>query len=99
MSVAPPTVTPGVYRLARAASPQFVVPITVRIFRHLTDRHPPWGWAWVDCYQLDHRGDAIDRRTLFVLVEGLEPAPEPAAAPAVAPRRRQARRASARAGA
>ncbi|SCL22470.1 hypothetical protein GA0070616_2543 [Micromonospora nigra] len=85
----PPKVEPGVYRLTRAASPQFVTPITVRIFRHLADRHPPWGWAWVDCYQLNSVGDATARRELFVLVDGLEPVPEPA---------RPARRATARAG-
>jgi hypothetical protein len=29
------------------------------------------GWAWLDGYQLDATGDAVERRSIFVLVEGL----------------------------
>ncbi|SCL33090.1 hypothetical protein GA0070616_4632 [Micromonospora nigra] len=72
------TIAPGVYRLTRSASPQFVVPITVRIFKQLLDRFPPWGWEWVECYQLDHWGVATARRTLFVRTAGLEAIPDPA---------------------
>lgn len=72
-----------VLHLTRAASPQFVIPIRVRVIRVLADRHPPYGWEWIDCYQLGPSGDAIARRELFVLVEGANrladrPAPIPA---------------------
>ncbi|MEV6366218.1 hypothetical protein AB0L86_04910 [Micromonospora musae] len=69
-----------VLHLTRAASPQFVTPITVRVVRELTDRYPPYGWTWIDCYQLDARGDAVDKRELFVMREGLQwLVPRPAA--------------------
>ncbi|MEU7573240.1 hypothetical protein [Micromonospora sp. NPDC049240] len=53
-----------------AASPQFVNPIMFRVIRQLE-----WttydGWVWLDGYQLDQRGDAIARRSLFVKSAGL----------------------------
>ncbi|WBB55751.1 hypothetical protein [Verrucosispora sp. WMMD573] len=66
-----PTVPPGVYLLTRAASPQFHAPIMVRVIRELTDRHPPHGWTWLDCYQLDRHGDATEKRQLFVMPAGM----------------------------
>ncbi|WP_199523616.1 hypothetical protein [Micromonospora craterilacus] len=66
-----PTVEPGVYLLTRDASPQFVKPITVRVFREQTDWHPPYGWTWIQCYQLDTYGDATAKRQLFVMPDGL----------------------------
>jgi hypothetical protein len=30
------------------------------------------GWAWLDGYQLDQRGDAVDRRSIFVQIAGLQ---------------------------
>ncbi|GIJ21929.1 hypothetical protein [Micromonospora lutea] len=63
---------PGeVFLLTRAASPQFVRPITVRVIRHRTDRTTYDGWTWIECYQLDARGDALDRRELFLMPAGL----------------------------
>jgi hypothetical protein len=29
------------------------------------------GWAWLDGYQLDSGGDAVERRSIFVLLGGL----------------------------
>jgi hypothetical protein len=29
------------------------------------------GWAWLDGYQLDSTGDAVERRSIFVQLTGL----------------------------
>jgi hypothetical protein len=29
------------------------------------------GWVWLDGYQLDESGDAVERRSIFVQVAGL----------------------------
>lgn len=57
--------------LTRAASPQFVRPLTLRIIREITDRHPYAGWTWVDGYELNPTGDAVRRRELYVLRAGV----------------------------
>jgi hypothetical protein len=31
------------------------------------------GWVWLDGYQLDQSGDAVERRSIFVRIDGLEP--------------------------
>jgi hypothetical protein len=31
------------------------------------------GWAWLDGYQLDASGDAVERRSIFVQLTGLQP--------------------------
>jgi hypothetical protein len=31
------------------------------------------GWAWLDGYQLDSSGDAVERRSIFVQLVGLRP--------------------------
>ncbi|MER7333394.1 MULTISPECIES: hypothetical protein [unclassified Micromonospora] len=72
-----------VLHLTRSASPQFVRPITVRVIRVLTDWHTYQGWRWIDAYELNARGDAVDRRSLYVRCEGVRwrttpPAPAPA---------------------
>lgn len=85
-----PRVAPGVYLLTRDASPQFVRPITVRVIRERTGRSTYDGWAWIEVYQLDSRGEAIDRRELYVRPDGMRPASPP-------PHRPPARRAAARA--
>ncbi|MGK5445172.1 hypothetical protein ACSNN7_25560 [Micromonospora sp. URMC 105] len=80
--------------LSRAASPQFVAPIVVRVIREIRDRHPPHGWTWIEGYQLDSQGLATTKRELFVLVEGVRRDVRP---PSTDPARcRPARRLSAR---
>ncbi|WP_406078733.1 hypothetical protein [Micromonospora sp. NBC_00858] len=60
-----------VLHLTRAASPQFVRPIRFRLIRIRTDLHTYHGWTWLDGYQLDEKGDAVDRRELYVLTAGV----------------------------
>lgn len=59
-----------VVHLTRAASIQFTTPMTFRVIRVLDwttyDR-----WIWLDGYQLDPKGDATARRSVFVQEEGL----------------------------
>ncbi|MFD1085193.1 hypothetical protein, partial [Micromonospora andamanensis] len=89
-----PRVSPGVYLLDREASPQFASPVLVRVIRELIDRHPPYGWTWVDCYQLDRHGDATEKRQLFVMPQGMrqvDVTPVPYAARRPPPRSRPAR--------
>lgn len=57
--------------LTRAASVQFVRPIVVRVIRHLADRPTYDGWAWIEAYELDARGEAVVKREFFVQREGL----------------------------
>ncbi|MFC5925766.1 hypothetical protein [Micromonospora vulcania] len=78
-----------VLHLTRAASPQFLRPIFVRAIREMVDRHPPYGWTWIEAYELaGPGGQATARRELFVLRTGIrwqdEPAPQ---ARRTAPRR------------
>ncbi|WP_431935748.1 hypothetical protein [Micromonospora sp. RP3T] len=68
--------------LDRAASPQFVAPIRVRVIR-LIEWTTFDGWMWLDVYQLTDLGDACARRSLYVRAEGLRyltnpPARQPA---------------------
>lgn len=77
-----------VYRLARAASPQFMTPVLFRLIR-VHDWPTYDGWAWLDGYELDALGDAVERRSVFVLRAGVQAV----AIPAVArPAGRQVRR-------
>jgi hypothetical protein len=32
------------------------------------------GWTWLDGYQLDAGGDAVERRSIFVQIDGLQQA-------------------------
>jgi hypothetical protein len=32
------------------------------------------GWAWLDGYELNSVGDAVERRSIFVQLDGLQPA-------------------------
>ncbi|MEV4754845.1 hypothetical protein AB0J86_06990 [Micromonospora sp. NPDC049559] len=56
--------------ITRAASVQFVVPIYFRVIRV-----PGWetyhGWLWLEGYELDGRGEAKERRHIFVQLDGL----------------------------
>ncbi|MEU6072655.1 hypothetical protein [Micromonospora sp. NPDC047074] len=78
--------------LARSASPQFVRPITVRVIRVLTDWHTYHGWCWIDAYELDRRGDAVARRSLYVRCAGVRWRTTPPVPAAPARRRPTTRR-------
>ncbi|WP_431936740.1 hypothetical protein [Micromonospora sp. RP3T] len=58
--------------VTRAAGPQFVRPFDFRLIRAL-DWTTFDGWIWLDGYQLDERGDAVARRSIFVMQGGLGP--------------------------
>ena len=61
-----------VVRLGRAASVQFASkPILFRVIR-LHDWSTYDGWAWLDGYELNHYGEAVERRSVFVQVGGIE---------------------------
>ncbi|QOC89795.1 hypothetical protein [Micromonospora craniellae] len=73
------TPCPGdLLRVGREASVQFRQPILFRVIRVLN-----WttydGWIWLEGYQLNGRGDAVDRRAIFVQPAGLRTAPAPVA--------------------
>ncbi|ADU06424.1 hypothetical protein ML5_0882 [Micromonospora sp. L5] len=77
--------------VTRAASVQFGKPIIFRLIRVLP--YPTYDrWAWLDGYQLNEKGDAVERREIFVQPEGLrklaeaKPSPAPLA-PRLAPRK------------
>ncbi|MEV6705362.1 hypothetical protein AB0M60_06255 [Micromonospora wenchangensis] len=59
-----------VLHLSRTASVQFIRPITVRVIRVLADWHTYHGWVWIDAYELNAAGDAVRRRTLFLMPAG-----------------------------
>ncbi|GAB3074367.1 hypothetical protein GCM10027186_32500 [Micromonospora schwarzwaldensis] len=58
--------------VTRAASPQFVTPILFRVIREL-DWTTFDGWVWLDGYQVDERGEATARRSIFVMRAALRP--------------------------
>ncbi|MFG1654329.1 hypothetical protein ACGFIE_30780 [Micromonospora sp. NPDC049275] len=64
--------------VGREASVQFIRPIRFRLIRVL-DWITYDGWIWLDGYQLDDRGDAVARRSIFVMKAGLRSAPAPIA--------------------
>ncbi|MEU8088307.1 hypothetical protein AB0B57_32430 [Micromonospora sp. NPDC049101] len=53
-----------------------MIPITVRVIRKL-DWPTYYGWCWIDCYQVDSRGEAIARRSLFLRPDHVQYAPPP----------------------
>jgi hypothetical protein len=61
-----------VLRVTKAASVQFVRPMLFRVIR-VHDWQTYDGWAWLDGYQLNTAGDAIERRSIFVQPQGLQP--------------------------
>ncbi|WP_433284127.1 hypothetical protein [Micromonospora sp. CA-244673] len=70
-----------VLHVTRAASVQFLRPIMFRVIRVL-DWPTYDGWLWLDGYELNAAGDAVNRRSIFVQQEGLghlqaAPAPRP----------------------
>ncbi|WP_433688979.1 hypothetical protein ACQP0I_13755 [Micromonospora carbonacea] len=71
-----------VLHLTRAASVQFIKPIMFRLIKERTDLHTYHGWVWLDGYELNERGDAVARRELFVIRDGVRvmnppPTPQP----------------------
>ncbi|GIJ08651.1 hypothetical protein ACFFMR_27150 [Micromonospora andamanensis] len=68
-----------VLHVTRAASVQFLRPILFRVIRVL-DRPTYDGWLWLEGYELNAAGDAVNRRSIFVQRAGLqqvEAAPQP----------------------
>ncbi|WP_184536135.1 hypothetical protein [Micromonospora polyrhachis] len=63
-----------VFRVTRQASVQFAAPILFRVIRP-HDWPTYQGWIWLDGYQLDATGDAVERRSIFVRIAGLQPVP------------------------
>lgn len=60
-----------VLRVTRAASVQFNEPLLFRVIRvHNWSTYD--GWAWLDGYQLNSAGEAVERRSIFVQVRGLQ---------------------------
>jgi hypothetical protein len=62
-----------VLRVTRAASVQFSEPLLFRVIR-VHDWPTYDGWVWLDGYQLNTAGDAVERRSIFVQVKGLQAA-------------------------
>lgn len=60
-----------VLRVTRAASVQFAEPMMFRVIR-VHDWQTYDGWTWLDGYQLDSGGDAVERRSIFVQIDGLQ---------------------------
>ncbi len=61
-----------VLRVTSAASIQFNKPMMFRVIR-VQDWQTYNGWAWLDGYQLNAAGDAVERRCIFVQIDGLQP--------------------------
>lgn len=60
-----------VIRVTRAASVQFAAPMMFRVIR-VHDWSTYDGWVWLDGYELNAAGEAVDRRSIFVQVNGLQ---------------------------
>ncbi|MFI9641824.1 hypothetical protein ACIG87_17455 [Micromonospora sp. NPDC051925] len=73
--------------VTRAASVQFINPIMFRVIRVL-DWPTYDGWIWLEGYQLNAKGDAVARRSIFVQPAGLVIKQQTAPAPAVSQPRR-----------
>ncbi|MCW6008518.1 hypothetical protein K1W54_28835 [Micromonospora sp. CPCC 205371] len=61
-----------VLHVTREASVQFVEPILFRVIR-LHDWPTYDGWVWLDGYELNTVGEAVERRSIFVRIGGLRP--------------------------
>ena len=59
-----------VLQVTREASVQFGTPILFRVIR-VHDWPTYTGWVWLDGYQLNAAGDAVERRSIFVQANGL----------------------------
>src|ERR687893_1324562 len=68
-----------VLHVTREASVQFADPMLFRVIR-VHDWPTYDGWIWLDGYELNSAGDAVERRSIFVQVHGLRQvgkAPDP----------------------
>ena len=70
-----------VLHVTRAASVQFLRPIMFRVIRVL-DWPTYDGWLWLDGYELNAAGDAVNRRSIFVQSGRAAAAPGRAGTPA-----------------
>ena len=61
-----------VLRVTKAASVQFAQPMHFRVIR-VHEWATYEGWVWLDGYQLNAAGDAVERRSIFVQLKGLQP--------------------------
>jgi hypothetical protein len=60
-----------ILHVTREASVQFLRPMLVRVIR-VHDWPTYDGWMWLDGYQLNSSGDAVERRSIFVQQAGLK---------------------------
>src|SRR6478752_4677610 len=60
-----------ILHVTREASVQFLRPMMFRVIR-VHDWPTYEGWVWLDGYQLNAAGDAVERRSIFVQVNGLQ---------------------------
>jgi hypothetical protein len=68
-----------VIHVTKAASVQFTAAMLFRVIR-VHDWPTYEGWIWLDGYELNTAGDAVERRSIFVQVSGLRQlgkAPDP----------------------
>lgn len=68
-----------VLHVTKAASVQFTASMLFRVIR-VHDWPTYDGWVWLDGYELNSAGDAVERRSIFVQVSGLRQvgkAPDP----------------------
>ncbi|MDG4762986.1 hypothetical protein O7632_02495 [Solwaraspora sp. WMMD406] len=59
-----------VLHVTRSASVQFIEPLLFRVIR-VHDWPTYHGWVWLDGYELNAVGEAVDRRSIFVQINGL----------------------------
>jgi hypothetical protein len=64
-----------ILHVTREASVQFATPIFFRVIR-VHDWPTYDGWLWLDGYQLNAAGDAVERRSIFVQGSGLRAVPQ-----------------------
>lgn len=68
-----------ILHVTREASVQFLRPMMFRVIR-VHDWPTYEGWVWLDGYQLNAAGDAVERRSIFVQRAGLRIVPDNSAA-------------------
>jgi hypothetical protein len=64
-----------IVHITREASVQFLKPMMFRVIR-VHDWPTYDGWMWLDGYQLNSAGDAVERRSIFVQQAGLKMMPD-----------------------